>query len=75
MSALAQFERDVIADRTREGLASARARGRRGGRPIADPDAVKKAVRLYKTGEYSVKEIFELTGVRKTTLYKNLRKT
>ena len=75
MSALAQFERDVIADRTREGLASARARGRKGGRPTADPDAVKKAVRLYKTGEYSVKEIFELTGVRKTTLYKNLRKT
>ena len=75
MSALAQFERDVIADRTREGLTSARARGRKGGRPTADPDAVKKAVRLYKTGEYSAKEIFELTGVRKTTLYKNLRKT
>ena len=45
MSAIAQFERDVIADRTREGLKSARARGRTGGRPRADPDAVKKAVK------------------------------
>ncbi|MCM1167597.1 MAG: recombinase family protein [Lachnospiraceae bacterium] len=75
ISALAQFERDVLADRTREGLASARARGRRGGRPSADSEAVKKAVRLYKTGEYTAKEIYELTGVRKTTLYKNVRKT
>lgn len=75
MSALAQFERDVIADRTREGLASARARGRKGGRPSANREAVGKAVRLYKTGEYTVNEIYELTGVRKTTLYKNVRKT
>ena len=75
MSALAQFERDVIVDRTREGLASARARGRKGGRPSADTEAVKKAVRLYKTGEYTAKEICELTGVKKTTLYKNIRKT
>lgn len=44
MSAIAQFERDVIADRTREGLRSARARGRTGGRPKADTDAVKKAI-------------------------------
>lgn len=75
MSALAQFERDVIVDRTREGLASARARGRKGGRPSVNSETVRKAVRLYKTGEYTVKEIYELTGVRKTTLYKNVRKT
>ncbi len=36
MSAIAQFERDVIADRTRKGLRSARARGRVGGRPKAN---------------------------------------
>ena len=74
MSALAQFERDVIADRTREGLASARARGRNGGRPPIDSDKIRKALKLYRSGEYSVKEITELTGVRKSTLYKNLRK-
>lgn len=75
ISALAQFECDVIADRTREGLASARARGRKGGRPATNPDAIRKAVKLYNSGEYTVREITELTGVRKTTLYKNLRKT
>lgn len=72
MSAIAQFERDVIADRTREGLRSARARGRMGGRPKTDSNIIKKAVKLYRTGEYSVKEIEELTGVKKSTLYRNL---
>ena len=70
MSALAQFERDVLADRTKEGLAAARAKG---GRKPIDSDAVRKAVKLYKTGQYTVSEITELTGVRKTTLYKNLK--
>lgn len=72
MSAIAQFERDVIADRTREGLRSARARRRKGGRPKASPEAVKKAVKLYKTQQYSIKEIKYLTGVKKSTLYRNL---
>lgn len=72
MSAIAQFERDVIADRTREGLRSARARGRMGGRPKTNPRAVKKAVKLYNTKQYSIKEIEELTGVKKSTLYRNL---
>ena len=70
MSALAQFERDVLADRTKEGLAAARARG---GRKPIDSDVVRKAVKLYKTGQYTVSEITELTGVKKTTLYKNLQ--
>ncbi len=73
MSAIAQFERDVIADRTREGLNSARARGRVGGRPRTDADLVKKALKLYKTKQYSVREIEELTGVKKDTLYRSLR--
>lgn len=72
MSAIAQFERDVIADRTREGLAAARNRGRMGGRPKINPASVKKAVKLYGTGEYSIKEIEELTGVKKSTLYRNV---
>ncbi len=72
MSAIAQFERDTIADRTREGLASARARGRKGGRPKVNSDSIKKAVKLYRTQQYSIKEIEELTGVKKSTLYRNL---
>ncbi len=72
MSAIAQFERDVIAERTREGLRSARARGRMGGRPKINPNAVKKAIKLYNTQQYSIREIEELTGVKKATLYRNL---
>lgn len=72
MSAVAQFERDVIADRTREGLKSARARGRTGGRPKTNQDQVKKAVKLYHTQQYSIREIEEMTGVKKDTLYRNL---
>lgn len=74
MSAIAQFERDLITERTLEGLKSARARGRKGGRPKVNADAVKKAVKLYNTGQYSVKEITELTGIKKDTLYRNLQK-
>jgi DNA invertase Pin-like site-specific DNA recombinase len=73
MSAIAQFERDTIADRTREGLKSAKDRGRTGGRPKANADSVKKAVMLYNTGQYSIKEIEELTGVKKSTLYRNVQ--
>lgn len=53
-------------------MTAARARGRTGGRPRTDPAAVKKAVKLYSTKEYSIKEIEELTGVKKSTLYRNL---
>ena len=70
MSALAQFERDVIADRTREGLKAARARGRKGGRPKADPKRVQQAVKPYQAGQHSVREIEELTGIKKSTLYR-----
>ena len=73
MSAIAQFERDVIADRTREGLKAARARGRAGGRPKTDEESVKKALKLYKTRQYSVKEIEEMTGIKKDTLYRNMK--
>ena len=73
MSAIAQFERDTIADRTRDGLRSARARGRVGGRPRINSDSVKKAVKLYNTKQYSVKEIEELTGVKKSTLYRSIQ--
>lgn len=73
MSAIAQFERDTIAERTREGLRSARARGRMGGRPKTNPNIIKKAVKLYRSGQYSLKEIEEMTGVKKSTLYRNLQ--
>ena len=73
MSAIAQFERDVIADRTREGLNSARARGRKGGRPRTDSDKLRKAIKLYNTQQYSLTEIEDMTGVKRSTLYRGIR--
>ena len=72
MSAIAQFERDVIAERTKEGLNAARSRGRNGGRPKIASDKLKQAVKLYGTNQYTVVEIEELTGIKKSTLYRNL---
>lgn len=70
LASLSQFERDVLAERTAEGLAAARARGRAGGRPKTDADAMKKALALYRTNQYSVSEITKLTGVSKSALYR-----
>ena len=72
ISAIAQFERDCLAERTREGLASARSRGRKGGRPVSNKDSIKKALRLYDTKEYTVSEIEELTGISRSTLYRHI---
>lgn len=75
MSALAQFERDVIAERTKEGLNAARARGRCGGRPKTNSHKLQQALKLYRTGHHTVKEIEELTGVKKSTLYRAVHST
>ena len=73
MSALAQFERDVIAERTKEGLKAARARGRKGGRPKCDSRKLQQAIKLYETGQHTVAEIQELTGIKKSTLYRGIK--
>lgn len=66
---ISQFERDLTSQRTKEGLAAARARGRKGGRPKVDANAVDYAITLYESKKYSVKDITEKTGVSKTSLY------
>jgi len=75
-AALAEFERDVIRERTKAGLASARARGRVGGRPQGlSKKAQQKAIfaeKLYNEGELSIKEICEQLSISKGTLYNYL---
>jgi DNA invertase Pin-like site-specific DNA recombinase len=73
--ALAEFERNLISERTRAGLTAARARGRKGGRP-ASMDAEKQAlaVKLYNDPDYTVSKVCQIVGVSKTTLYKYLSK-
>jgi DNA invertase Pin-like site-specific DNA recombinase len=71
---MAELERDMIRERTHAGLEAARARGRAGGRPRADRAKVKKALALYDSKEYSVREITNETGISKALLYKELNK-
>ena len=73
LASLCQFERDVLAERTSEGLAAARARGRVGGRPKTNSKAVEKAIALYNTKQYTISEITNLTGVSKSTLYRAIK--
>lgn len=72
--ALAEFERNLIAERTKAGLAAARARGRLGGRPPVLDDKQREAlVMLYREKKHSVKEICQIMGISRQTLYNYLR--
>lgn len=69
--ALAEFERNLIRERTQAGLQAARARGRKGGRPkVLDSNKRALAVKLYDDKKHTVKEICTMMGVSKPTLYK-----
>lgn len=71
--ALAEFERNLIRERTHAGLKAARSRGKMGGRPKKlNPEKVKLAQDLYNQKTRTIKQICELVGVSKPTLYKYL---
>ncbi len=69
--ALAQFERRLIAERTRDGLAAARARGARPGRPPADAEAVDAALRLVASGVAPARAARQV-GLGRSTLYREI---
>lgn len=72
--ALAEFERNLIRERTMAGLTAARARGRKGGRPKSlDSKKQEDAIKLYNQRNHSVQEICRIMGISKTTLYEYLR--
>ncbi|WP_335871869.1 recombinase family protein [Bacillus sp. 2205SS5-2] len=74
MASIAELERDIIRERTKSGLQAARSRGKKGGRPTKREDKVEVAIKMYKSKDYSIKEITEMTGLSKTTLYRYLEK-
>ena len=75
-ASLAEFERDIIRERTKAGLTAARARGRQGGRPKGlSKEAVSKArsaKTLYLQQDKTVTEIGQLLGVGRATIYRYL---
>lgn len=73
--ALAEFERALIRERTLAGLAAARARGKRGGRPENLDEAKRHLLyRLYDEKQHTLVEICNLIGISKTALYAYLRR-
>ena len=69
-ASLAEFERDIISERTRAGLEAARARGNKPGRKFTDTDKVAMALKMYDSKQYSIPEILKAAGIGKTTLYR-----
>jgi DNA invertase Pin-like site-specific DNA recombinase len=74
--ALAEFERDLIKERTNAGLQAARARGRKGGRPKALTEKKLSMARaLYANKANSINEICQTLKISKTSLYRYLKAT
>jgi DNA invertase Pin-like site-specific DNA recombinase len=74
-AALAEFERDLIRERTLAGLAAARARGRQGGRKAKlNASDIRQLKAMHKDHSISIGEICKRLSISKTTLYRYLRK-
>ncbi|QPC47367.1 recombinase family protein [Mangrovibacillus cuniculi] len=72
-SGLAQFERDLISQRTKEGLEVARKKGKQIGRKAVDAEALEYAFHLIDKGN-SIKDTAEKIGVSRMTLHRYLKK-
>src|SRR6266852_3319482 len=76
MGALAEFERDLIRERTNAGLAAAKARGRVGGRPrkLKTSGKIALAQRMFADQSHSISEICAALGISRATLYRYVKK-
>jgi DNA invertase Pin-like site-specific DNA recombinase len=74
--ALAEFERDIIRERTNAGLTAARARGKKGGRPkspLSEEKKLQMAKRMYEDKSMSVGDICRGLHIPRSTFYKYVR--
>ena len=72
--ALAEFEREIIRERTQAGLQAARARGKTGGRPKAlTKSKAEMARQLYADKTHPIDDICQILGISRTTLYRYLK--
>lgn len=74
IAAIVAFERDLIAERVKEGVEVARLKGKRIGRPPVSQEKLDNAIKLYNSGSYSVKAILEMVGISKSSFYKELKR-
>ena len=69
--ALAEYERELIRERTKAGLTAARARGRKGGRkPAMNEEQIEQARAMMDNPKLKIKSIIKTLGISKATLYK-----
>ena len=74
-SALAEFERDLIGERTQAGLKAARARGRLGGRPpLLDNRQINRMIEMYDEQKNTVAEICKIYSISRPSFYNYLKK-
>jgi DNA invertase Pin-like site-specific DNA recombinase len=72
--ALAEFERNLIRERTNAGLLAARARGRKGGRPkVLNEKRAAMAQELYRNKQNSINDICKTLGISRATLYRYVK--
>ncbi len=72
--ALAEFERNLIRERTNAGLLAARARGRKGGRPKSmTGKRVQMAQELYNNRQNAIADIYKTLSISHATLYRNVK--
>ncbi len=74
MSVIAELERNLLAERVKEGITASRLRGTKIGRPRLAKEKVNIAMRMYNSGEYSIKEIVANAGLSQGTLYREINK-
>ena len=73
--ALAEFEKDIIRERTQAGLNAARARGKKGGRPklLNTDKKLTTALRLYNDRNNTIDEVCQMVGISRATLYRYIK--
>ncbi|WP_317645960.1 recombinase family protein [Sporosarcina sp. GW1-11] len=74
LAVFAEFERDIIQQRTKAGLEAARKRGHVGGRPAIDVDTKRRIVKLFNSGE-SASDIAKEYGIGRSTVYKIMKES
>ncbi|MCU5669120.1 recombinase family protein [Bacillus cereus] len=74
MCVIAELERNLIAERVKEGLEASQKRGKKLGRPKLEKEKLSIALRMYDSKEYSIKEIIEGTGISQGSLYRAINK-
>ena len=74
MSVIAELERNLLAERVKEGITASRRRGVNIGRPKIPQEKLNLAMRMYDSRDYSIKEILESTTISQGTLYREINK-